>query len=245
MSFDNVYEDEERARAYADLAFPGTYFLAFRDIPALLAQHVTGTRALDFGCGAGRSTRFLRELGFDVLGADVSDAMLAEAARRDPQGNYVRVLPDDIGAVGAATFDVILCAFPFDNIPARERVSLFRQLRERLAPHGRLINLVSAHEIYLHEWLSFSTRDFPENRHARSGETVRIVMLDVPDRRPVEDVLWTEADYQQTFAEAGLQTIEVHRPLGTDGDPFAWVSETRVSPWTIHVLGRSAAQSDP
>ena len=34
-TFGNVYEDEERARAYATLQFPGTYYLAFRDLPAL------------------------------------------------------------------------------------------------------------------------------------------------------------------------------------------------------------------
>ena len=45
----NVYDDADRARAYADLEFPGTYYLAFRDLPDLLRQHVGGTRALDFG----------------------------------------------------------------------------------------------------------------------------------------------------------------------------------------------------
>ena len=34
-TFGNVYEDEERARAYATLEFPGTYYLAFRDLPAI------------------------------------------------------------------------------------------------------------------------------------------------------------------------------------------------------------------
>ena len=55
--FANVYEDDARAHAYAGLDFPGTYWLAFRDLPAILARHATGRRALDFGCGAGRSTR--------------------------------------------------------------------------------------------------------------------------------------------------------------------------------------------
>lgn len=61
--FSNVYDDTARARACAELEFPGTYYLAFRDIPALIARHVTGHRALDFGCGAGRSTRLLGDLG--------------------------------------------------------------------------------------------------------------------------------------------------------------------------------------
>ncbi|MBD3299394.1 MAG: hypothetical protein GF341_12105, partial [candidate division Zixibacteria bacterium] len=64
-AFDNVYADDQRAESYAKLEFPGTYYLAYRDIPELLKTHVTGRKALDFGCGTGRSTRFLKALGFD------------------------------------------------------------------------------------------------------------------------------------------------------------------------------------
>ena len=238
--FQNVYEDEERARAYADLGFPGTYYLAFRDIPGLLAKHVAGTSALDFGCGAGRSTRFLKDQGFDVTGVDISEAMLREAAARDPDGEYLFLRGDDLSVLGDRTFDLVLSAFTFDNIPTRQRrATLFRQLAQRVNEGGRMINLVSAEAIYRHEWLSFSTRDFPENRSAASGDNVRIVMLDGPDQRPVEDIFWTEADYAELFAQAGLQLLEVHHPLGNDEDHLPWVSERSISPWTIHVLGRS------
>lgn len=237
MGFQNVYEDEERARAYADLEFPGTYYLAFRDIPQLLTKHASGKRALDFGCGAGRSTRFLRDHGFDVIGADISEAMLQEASMRDPQGRYLLLDQNGLSTLGDRTFDLVLSAFTFDNIPLRpRRVDLFRELSHRLAPDGRIVNLVSSEQIYLNEWLSFSTRDFPENKSARSGDRVRITMLDVPDRRPVEDIAWTERDYAETFAAAGLDVLEVHRPLGNDRDPFTWVSECAIAPWTIHVL---------
>lgn len=241
-AFRNVYEDEQRAQAYADLDYPGTYYLAFRDIPQLLRNHVAGSRALDFGCGAGRSTRFLRDLGFDVTGIDVSEAMLREASSRDPGGRYVLVR-DGLEVLGDQHYDLVFCAFPFDNIPGPDRVGLFQQLANLLAPTGRIVNLVSSADIYIHEWLSFSTRDFPENRRARSGDVVRIVMLDVPDRRPVEDVFWTDADYIETFSAAGLELVQLHRPLGNDSDNVDWVSERTVSPWTIHVL-RAARRAD-
>ena len=41
-TFENVYEDEERARAYATLQFPGTYYLAFRDLPVLIRRYNHG-----------------------------------------------------------------------------------------------------------------------------------------------------------------------------------------------------------
>jgi ubiquinone/menaquinone biosynthesis C-methylase UbiE len=119
--FTNVYDDRARARAYAELEFPATYYLAFRDIPRLLAKHVAGTRALDFGCGAGRSSRFLRDQGFDVIGVDISEAMLAEAAARDPQGTYLRLTNNDFGPLGSRRFDLIFAAFTFDNIPGHRQ----------------------------------------------------------------------------------------------------------------------------
>jgi SAM-dependent methyltransferase len=237
QEFRNVYSDEARASSYAGLEFPGTYYLAFRDLPELLERHAPGRRALDFGCGAGRSTRFLESLGFNVLGVDIAQRMLERARARDPEGDY-RLVPDgDLGEIESGRYDLVLSAFTFDNVPTYEkRLALFEGLQRVLAEGGRIVNLVSSPEIYLHEWASFSTREFPENRSAKSGEVVRIVMLDVEDRRPVEDLLWTDADYRGLFAAAGLEVLETHRPLGTSSDPYTWVSETSVSPWAIYVL---------
>jgi len=237
--FRNTYADEARASSYADLGFPATYYLAFRDLPSLFERHVTGLVALDFGCGAGRSTRFLMDEGFDVLGVDISEPMLTRARERDPEGDYVLIPEGDLAALRGRSFDLVLCAFTFDNVPTATKRTLFEGLRRLLAEDGRVVNLVSAPEIYVNEWTSFSTKDFMENAAARSGDVVRIRMLDVPDGRPVEDVFWTEDDYREAYAAAGLEVLEIHRPLGKPTDPFTWISETRVSPWTIYVLAPS------
>jgi ubiquinone/menaquinone biosynthesis C-methylase UbiE len=239
--FVNVYDDETRAGAYAELEFPGTYYLAFRDLPTILREHVRGQKALDFGCGTGRSTRFLRTLGFDTVGVDVSQHMLAQARKRDPQGDY-RLLPDgDLGSLGTPDYDLILSAFTFDNVPTMSRrVALFQSMSTLLGRQGRIVNLVSAAEIYVHEWASFSTKDFAVNRTARTGDRVFIVMLDVKDRRPVEDIFWTDADYREVYRRAGLTLHQTHRPLGNSSEGYAWVSETTVSPWAIYVMGRAS-----
>ncbi|MBI4500546.1 MAG: class I SAM-dependent methyltransferase [Gemmatimonadetes bacterium] len=236
--FFNVYEDKARADSYAELEFPGTYSLAFRDVPAILGEHIQGRKAVDFGCGTGRSTRFLRELGFDAVGVDISEPMLARARERDPKGEY-RLVPDGVlGGLPANTYDLAFSAFTFDNVPTMEKkVSLFRSLKLLLKSRGRIVNLVSTPDIYVNEWTSFSTKDFPENRNARSGEKVRIVMLDVEDRRPVEDIFWTDADYREVYQRAGLISLETCRPLAKPTEAHSWVSETTIAPWAIYVLG--------
>lgn len=241
--FANVYADAARARAYARLEYPGTYYLAFRDLPAILRDHVRGDQALDFGCGTGRSTRFLRDRGFHAVGIDIAEAMLAQARERDPEGVYRLVPAETPPPLAAGTYDLVLAAFTFDNIPTFDRkVRLFQALRTALTPHGRIVIIVSAPAIYLHEWASFSTRAYPENRAARSGDVVRIVMLDVPDQRPVEDILCTDETYRGIFDQAGLTVIQMCQPLGLASEPFAWVSETSVAPWTLYVLGGSTPE---
>ena len=239
LQFRNVYDDSRRAEAYAHLEFPGTYYLAYRDLPEIIREHVTGLEALDFGCGAGRSTRFLKSLGFNAVGIDISSSMIERAKNFDPAGDYRLVDEVNFSGFGASRFDLILSSFAFDNIPGvQKRCELLHSLGTLLKARGRIIMLGSASEIYLHEWVSFTTADFPENRSAKSGELVRIVMKDVEDTRPVMDILWFHEDYLNLFAAAGLNLVARHAPLGREDEPFAWVSEKSTAPWVIYVLAK-------
>ena len=236
MSFSNVYDDTKRAGAYATLEFPGTYYLAYRDLPAIIAKYVIGREALDFGCGAGRSTRFLKNLGFNASGIDISRSMVQLARNVDPSGTYRLVDDGDFTAFEPARFDLILSAFAFDNIPGvAKRGELLRGLRRLLKNGGLIILLGSTPDIYTHEWASFTTKDFPENRHAKSGDTVRIVMKDVEEERPVVDLVWSHQDYVNLFAAAELDLVAHYTPLGREDEPYEWLSETSIAPWVIHV----------
>ena len=144
MDFHNTYEDTTRAAAYDELGFGGTYHLIFRELPALLKTHVRGKRAVDFGCGTGRTTRFLGGLGFQTAGLDISAEMVGIARDRDPGGDY-RVIEDgDFSSLIQSGNDLVLSAFTFDNIPDHERKArLFSGLRKLLRRTGRLVNIVS------------------------------------------------------------------------------------------------------
>jgi SAM-dependent methyltransferase len=238
-TFRNVYEDTVRAEAYSRLEFPGTYFLAYRDLPEILSRHVVGGSVVDFGCGAGRSTRFLRRLGFEAVGVDISADMIRKAREVDPGGDYRLVEPTRLTGFANGAWDLVFSAFTFDNIPQRDKVAHLRALERLLAPEGKIVTLVSTPEIYTREWASFSTCDFPENRAAKSGDVVRIVMTDVTDRRPVEDVVCSKASYLEIYREAGLAVVGSHEPLGREDEPFPWVNETRIAPWRIDVLKRA------
>lgn len=235
--FYNVYDDMERADAYAKLEFPGTYFLAYRDLPAIIGKVVAGGSAMDFGCGTGRSTRFLSRMGFEpVIGVDISAQMIRRAEQSDAGSQYLLIQDNNFSALKDQKFDFISAIFTFDNIPTAGKLSCLQALKPLLEDHGHLLVLVSRPEIYRNEWASFSTKDYVENQVANSGDPVRIVMLDVEDQRPVEDILFTASSYRQLFDQAGLQVRECFQPLGKATEPIEWVSETTIAPWAIYLL---------
>jgi ubiquinone/menaquinone biosynthesis C-methylase UbiE len=240
MEFTNAYEDVQFARAYAELEFPGTYYLAYRDLPDIIQKHVHGTRAIDFGCGAGRSTRFLRRLGFEACGIDISTEMIKLATSLDPSGDYRRIDEGGLDDFEANSFDLIFSAFTFDNIPSLEKkVHLFATMQRMLANKGCIVNMVSSPAIYLHEWASFSTRDFPQNRRAKCGDIVKIINTSVTDSRPVDDILWPDEDYRRVYTKSGLSVVEMFEPLAREDEPYDWINETKIAPWVIYVLKRS------
>ena len=204
MNFINVYEDAKRAEAYAKLEFPGTYYLAYRDLPAIIAEHVKGKKAIDFGCGTGRSTRFLQKLGFDAIGIDISADMINKAREIE------------------------------------KKVKIFKEIGRLLNRDGRIVNLVSSPDIYLHEWASFSTKDFPKNKYAKSGDIVKIIITAVDDKRPVEDIVWHDDAYREVFQKSELEAVKTYKPLAIENEPYQWINETRIAPWVIYVLKKKS-----
>jgi hypothetical protein len=123
-------------------------------------------------------------------------------------GNYLLVADGEFSALEPARFDLVLSAFAFDDIPGvAKRRELLRGLRRQLNNEGRIILLGSTPDIYTHEWASLTTKDYPENLRAKSGDSVRIVMKDVEDERPVVDFVWFHEDYLNLFAASELDLV--------------------------------------
>lgn len=174
-----------------------------------------GDRAIDFGCGTGRSSRFLKQMGFNVTGIDISKDMLEIARNFDLSGDYQLVSNGKYDHLGLNQFDLVQSIFTFDNIPGWDnRTNILKGLRDLMKPTGRMICLDSTPELYVNEWASFTTKDFPENLTAKTGEIVRDIMLDVDDRRPVEDIFWSMEDYNKLFSLAGLKIEVTYKRLG-------------------------------
>jgi hypothetical protein len=179
----------------------------------------------------------VRQLGFDTIGVDIAPEMIAKAREIDPHGDYRLVREDDLIDLQAGAYDLVLSLFTFDNIPGFDtRVRLLHDLGALLNASGTMVSVVSSPDIYVHEWASFSTKNYPENRSARSGDLVRIITTDFADSRPAEDILWTDESYRDVYVRAGLRLVATCKPLAKGDEPYTWVNETRIAPWVIYVL---------
>ena len=244
MGFLNSYEDVKRANAYAQLEFSGTYYLAYRDLPDIISKYVNGKKSLDFGCGTGRSTRFLKKLGFNAIGVDISRTMIQQAKKVDPVGDYQLVKDEIFDQFSDETFDLVFSIFTFDNIPARiKKERNLKEIFRVLRGEGVFINLVSSPEIYVNEWVSFSTKDFPENKKANSGDIVKIIITEIEDKRPVEDVFFSPEDYRMLFTNTGFKIENIYKPLAVESKKHKWINETRIAPWNIYILKKTKFQN--
>jgi WD40 repeat protein/SAM-dependent methyltransferase len=225
------------AGEYSTLGFNGTYYLGFRDIPTLLEKHVRGKKALDYGCGPGRSTRYLKRLGFDTVGVDISLDMLREAAQQDENGVYRHIrsaeLPFDNGS-----FDVVFSSFVFLEVSSRAEIErIAREIRRVLSPEGRVVLVTGAIAGIHGDWVSFSY-DFPENgSEISSGDMVKLQISGTSV--VLYDYYWADDDFRSVLTHAGLSVVELHTPMGRTEDPIEWRDEAHKPYIGVYVLRAS------
>lgn len=96
-------------------------------------------RILDFGCGVGRLLASFAAGADEVVGLDVSEAMLQEARRNcdERQLRNVQLLrsDDDLSTL-SGTFDLIHSAIVFQHIPVDRGRAIFSNLLRYLRPGG-------------------------------------------------------------------------------------------------------------
>jgi ubiquinone/menaquinone biosynthesis C-methylase UbiE len=110
-----------------------------RGVLATFAELVPpGSRVVDVGCGPGRITAHLAELGLDVHGIDLSPAMVAEARRRHPELDFevgdLQRLPIGDGVLGGVVAWYSLIHAPPERLPL-----VLSELHRVLAPGGWLV----------------------------------------------------------------------------------------------------------
>jgi SAM-dependent methyltransferase len=104
-----------------------------------LVPGFAATRALDFGCGVGRTLIPLASAAREVVGVDVSPAMLGEAranCEAHAVGNVQLLASDDALSPLQGDFDLIHSSLVFQHIPVERGRAIFARLLSLLRPGG-------------------------------------------------------------------------------------------------------------
>lgn len=131
------YETPGIIDEYSKLREQGLFVPERRAIERYFAP---GSRVLDLGCGAGRTTHALDEQGFDVVGVDASSGMIAAASAADADVQY---LVGDASSLpfSESEFDNVLFSYNgLDELnPEAERLEALREIRRVLTPGGKFV----------------------------------------------------------------------------------------------------------
>ena len=222
----------ENVLKYLMSKFENTYFLGYRDIPLLLEKYAKGKKTLDYGCGTGRSTRFLKNLKFDVIGADISKEMLSHAHAADDSIHYLHIKSGEIPLLNNSCDLIFSCFVLFTVSSRKELLTIFNEIYRCLRVGGVFAIVTGSEDLYKHPWLSYNI-DYPQNQNLKSGDIAKIQLKDLG----VEFInyFWTDADYQELFCKSGFTLVEKHFPLGIPKEKN-WISETHYSPYVIYIL---------
>jgi malonyl-CoA O-methyltransferase len=168
-----------------------------------LLPPVSGRRVLDVGCGTGRYLHLAGALGAQVIGIDLSPAMLARA-----RTGGAAVARGDMAAlpVKTATCDVLLCGLSLMDIEALDDV--VQEFARVLRPRG----------VAVWSTLHPSGREQGWQRTFNAGD----------DSRTLPAHWHTRADHTRACRNAGMsiETVE-EPPLQPGGAPVAMVIRAR------------------
>lgn len=137
--FDKYAEkyDQVLGETIPDKLNEGGYFAEYKIV--LMATRLgekKPERILDFGCGAGRSLRYLNQYfpKTEIWGYDISPASLKVASLCEPRAK----LFSSWDAVAGIHFDVIIAANVFHHIPPEQRLLVLLQCHEAMAAGGQM-----------------------------------------------------------------------------------------------------------
>ena len=126
-----------------------------REILYRFSQEVAGRKPIwDFGCGPGQTTRYLKDLGIEISGLDLSEKLIEEASTIHPgisfrKGNLLNLEFEDGSIAGVVAFYVIV------HFSEEQVERAFREIFRVLQPGGVFLHTYHIGEktIHLDEFL--------------------------------------------------------------------------------------------
>lgn len=109
---------------------------------------------LDIPCGTGRITKYIYDLGYEVMGADISDDML-DIARRNKEITFIK---EDIEKTNFADkyFYTVVCVRLMGHLPYQVKIKVLKELK-RISNYQIVTFYLTKKN--LHHWYPLSKKE--------------------------------------------------------------------------------------
>lgn len=174
-------------------------------------------KVLDLACGKGRHSIYLNQLGFDVLGADLSENSIAEASKNTNETLHFKV--HDMREPFEEKFDAIFNLFTsfgyFEN--DEDNLTTLKAIKESLSEYGFAVidfmNVANVLETLVpEETKTVEEIDFHIKRYLKDGHIYK--EIDFEDKGQkfhfVEKVkALTLKDFEELMEQAGIYLLDI------------------------------------
>lgn len=197
---------------YREVGIDGTWKVGFEAVATLFGD-VSGKSILDYGSGTGRSTRFLRELGANVVGIDNSREMVAEAQMQNPDLEF-RLLDE---TSPNRIFDAALSSFVHLEAESKRGMEeIARSVYGFLREDGIYVILTANSAMWGNDYESFSSY-FPDDFAKRSGDKVNVHIKN--PSLDFQDHYWEQDDYVDSLCKGGFTVVGARKVSGKEDWP--------------------------
>jgi SAM-dependent methyltransferase len=263
ISYDHFTAD------HAKLDIDATMYLAYRDLPILLSEHLFSKnknqyKILDYGCGAGTSTKIFADLfqkmdiRAEFWGIDINENNIRLAAEKNPNAKFTLIGDDTFPEDLKGGFDLVLCYFVLLENTYEHMLKLLERVNSALCEAGVAIIVNCTAKAYdqTKEWYSANAHyventptvyDASKNKlRLQDGQRVKMTMLDKSTSTGFTffDYFHRRQTYKKAYHEADLTLLASRKPLGTDLDGKVWKSEKETPIYRIDILCKGSEKPE-
>jgi len=188
---------------------------------------------LDYGCGVGKFSRFIRDSGAKIIAVDPSIKMIELAEQHDSANiKYHYIKAPELNFIQPSSLDAAVLNFVLCTVSSKDEIrAILKAINRVLKTDSPLVILnVNWDKSNGKKFISF---ELERAKNLKSGQKVNVVLK---SKKPlkVKDCYWSRDDYIGMLAETGIKIDSIHEPLAKD-EEHPWLDEKNYPPFLIIV----------
>lgn len=189
-----------------------------------------GARILDLACGQGFFSEKIRGRGADVVGADISPELIAQARKSAPEAKFYVTSATDLSFAKDAEFDAVICILALQNI--EDISAVFKEVRRVLKSNGHFIAVLNhpAFRVLHRSSWGFDEEQKTQYRRVDGYLSSAKIAIDMNPGKSATD------NSKINPAQKSQKTISYHRSLQDFFKALskAGLSVSRLEEWVSH-----------